>query len=81
MKPGTVGVLRSRVSLRMAPNEHLLNNFSTSKETLTLGVQILRLAQAKTGQGSGRELRELRTGLPAASILIACEQCVHSVSC
>jgi len=63
----------------MAPNEHLLDNFSVSKETRTLGAEILRLAQVKTGPGSGRELPELRVGLPAASVLIACEQGVLSV--
>ena len=63
----------------MAPNEHLLDNFSTSKETQALAAEILRLARVKTGPGSGRELPELRGGLPAASILIACERQVHSV--
>lgn len=58
----------------MAPNEHLLDNFSASKETRALSAQILRLAQAKTGPGSGRELRELKVGLPAAAILVACER-------
>ena len=61
-------------STGMAPNEHLLDKFSVSKETRTLGAEILRLAQVKTGPGSGRELPELRGGLPAASVLIACEQ-------
>ena len=58
----------------MARNEHLLDNFLASKETRNLGSHFLRLVQAKTGPGSGRELRELKGGLPAAAILIACEQ-------
>lgn len=58
----------------MAPNEHLLDNFLASKETRNLGADILRLAQVKTGPGSGRELRELKVGLPAAAILVACER-------
>lgn len=61
----------------MAPNEHLLDNFSASQETRTRAGEILRLAQLKTAQGSGRELRELTTGLPAACILIASEEYAH----
>ena len=61
----------------MAPNEHLLDNFSASKETRSRGGDILRLAQAKTAPGSGRELRELTAGLPAACILVASEEYVQ----
>jgi len=68
---------QSRFRVKRSPmprNEHLLDNFLASKETRTLGSHILRLVQVKTGPGSGRELRELKRGLPAAAILIACEQ-------
>lgn len=67
---------RKRLGIRwkMAPNEHLLDNFLASTETRNLGAEILRLAQVKTGPGSGHELRELRVGLPAVAILIACER-------
>ncbi|KAF9525474.1 hypothetical protein CPB83DRAFT_859306 [Crepidotus variabilis] len=58
----------------MSSNEHLLDHFSASTETRQLGAQILRLAHVKTRPGSGRELKNYQVGLPAACMLIACEQ-------
>ncbi|CAA7262879.1 unnamed protein product [Cyclocybe aegerita] len=58
----------------MHPKDSLLKNFDVSLETATLARQLLRTAQRKTGPGSGRELRELSTGLSAACILVACER-------
>ncbi|KDR82957.1 hypothetical protein GALMADRAFT_275999 [Galerina marginata CBS 339.88] len=58
----------------MAPHDHLLDNFSASKETRDLANEIIYLAKLKTGPGSGRELREFTTGLPAVCILLASER-------
>ncbi|KAJ3502099.1 hypothetical protein NLJ89_g9039 [Agrocybe chaxingu] len=62
------------LQLTMPPKDNLLKNFDVSPETAALARQLLRIAQRKTGPGSGRELRELSTGLSAACILVACER-------
>jgi len=60
--------------ISMAPNEHLLDNFSACSETRTLAGQLLREAKVKTAAGSGHEIGKLSTGLPAVCILIASER-------
>ncbi|PPQ82299.1 hypothetical protein CVT26_013962 [Gymnopilus dilepis] len=58
----------------MGSYAHLLDNFQLSDETRELAGNLIRQAKAKTGPGSGRELRELDTGLSAVCALLACER-------
>ncbi|KAF8955955.1 hypothetical protein BDZ97DRAFT_227676 [Flammula alnicola] len=58
----------------MSRHDHLINHFLASKETRILATELLRLAQLKTAPGSGREVREFTTGLPAICMLLASER-------
>jgi hypothetical protein len=58
----------------MAPNAHLLQNLCREPETLAEAQVILRLAQNKTGPGSGHELGPHTTGLPAICAYIASQR-------
>ncbi|KAG6816820.1 hypothetical protein H0H87_002663 [Tephrocybe sp. NHM501043] len=55
----------------MAPHDEQLQNICNSEETLNTARAILRLAQQKTGPGSGFELGPFRTGLPAICAYLA----------
>ena len=63
----------------MGSYAHLLDNFQLSDETRELAGNLIRQAKAKTGPGSGRELRELDTGLSAVCALLACERYVSTI--
>jgi hypothetical protein len=58
----------------MPPNDHLLKNFCDKTETLVQAQVLLRLAQTKTGPGSGHELGSHTTGLPAICSYIASQR-------
>ncbi|KAF8073981.1 hypothetical protein FPV67DRAFT_1480084 [Lyophyllum atratum] len=55
----------------MAPHDDLLRTICQSEETLKEAQAVFRLAQQKTGAGSGFELGPHRTGLPAICAYIA----------
>ncbi|KAG6919248.1 hypothetical protein DXG01_008044 [Tephrocybe rancida] len=55
----------------MAPQDELLRSICHSTETLNSAQAILRLAQQRTGPGSGFELGPYKTGLPAICAYIA----------
>jgi len=52
----------------------LIEKFDLQKETRDLATNFVRLASQKTAPGSGRELKEWRTGLPAVCSLLASER-------
>lgn len=64
------------VAHNMAHNDHLLESLCRDPETLSQARGILRLAQKKTGPGSGHELGAHTTGLPAICAHIASQRCV-----
>lgn len=61
----------------MAHNEGLLRRLCSTDETLTEAQTVYRLAQARTGAGSGFELGPFTTGLPAISAYIASKRHVR----
>ncbi|KAG6830577.1 hypothetical protein H0H92_016028 [Tricholoma furcatifolium] len=55
----------------MAPQDDLLRNICQSEETFQKAQSVLRIAQQRTGPGSGFELGPLKAGLPAICAYIA----------
>ncbi|KAK0187769.1 hypothetical protein F5146DRAFT_1141230 [Armillaria mellea] len=55
----------------MSQNNHLFNQLCDDTETRETAKEIYRLANAKTGPGSGFDLGALKTGLPAICVYIA----------
>lgn len=64
----------------MAPNDHLLQTLCRDPETLAEARAFLRLAQKKTGPGSGHELGPHTTGLPAICAHIASKKSAQLLS-
>ncbi|KAF8885709.1 hypothetical protein CPB84DRAFT_126919 [Gymnopilus junonius] len=58
----------------MSRYAHLLDNFQLSDETRDLAADLIRQAKLRTGRGSGHELGEFDTGLPAVCALLASER-------
>ncbi|KIM40891.1 hypothetical protein M413DRAFT_11188 [Hebeloma cylindrosporum] len=52
----------------------LIEKFELQQETRDLATKLVRLASQKTAPGSGRELKEWKTGLPAVCALLASER-------
>ena len=52
----------------------LIEKFGLSKEVQDLATKLVRFASQKTAPGSGRELKEWKTGLPAVCALLASER-------